>query len=177
MRDSHRWAMKPILGTLVTLVTAGSGCGGGSVSIIICGNDDANYTFDTVSLAGPATIANGGSGAFTATWTATVHAAGGGVCPIGDLIDDDGALRFEDDHLDSFTPVLGTTVTPGQRTGTATFSLQCRDGEVVGASGGSSEGSEPAFFLPVDEAEVVAVITRKDGSAAVQSNTIDVSCS
>lgn len=179
MRNVQRWtAVKTILGALMTLVIAGPGCSGGnSVTLIICNNDDADYTFDSISLTGPSTIANGGSGSFTATWTATVHAAGGDVCPLSDLVDDDGAFRFDDDVLDRFVPVLGTTTTPGPRSGTNVFSLECRNGQVVGPAGGSSEGSKPAFFLPVDEAEMVAILKRKDGSASRQSNTIDVSCS
>jgi hypothetical protein len=146
------------------------------VSVVICAADNADYSFDSVSLAGPVSIPDGGSASFTATWTATVHAPGGSVCPLGELLDEDGVLRFDADRLDHFEPVLGTTATAGPRTGSAAFSLRCENGQVVGASGGSSEGSRPAFFLPVDEAEVFAVITRTDGSAEVRSNVIDVTC-
>lgn len=166
----------PLL-ALTALGFCGVGCRNGNVTIVICDADSADYQFDGATVAGPPVIPNGGSASYTVTWSATVRAPGGTVCPAGELVDDDGFLRFDGDVLDDFAPLLGATATVGPRSGSAAVTLRCVDGEVVGTNAGSGEGSRPAFFLPVDEAEVVAIVSRRDGSASARSAPLDVECS
>lgn len=161
---------------LGAVMVAGLGCPRNSVHIVICSGDTADYQFDAVSVSGPSAIPEGGSASYTVTWNATVRTAGGTVCPSGELVDDDGFLRFSGDLLENFSPLLGSTATVGPTTGSSVATLSCRDGQIIGTQGESGEGSRPAFFLPVDEAEVVAVVSRRDGSGSLRSAPIDVSC-
>jgi hypothetical protein len=123
-------------------------------------DDDGNYTIHDVVLEPPP---GGGVGTFTVRWRYQ-QAPGslGSVAPIVALVDSDGGFRFGADIL-----TLRQVPATNPQFESATFTLSCRDGDVVGDNDGSGEGT----------ADIFARVERVAGGMGARSlGEIEVTC-
>jgi hypothetical protein len=136
---------------------------------------DGRFDVSTVTVAGPATIANGGSANYTVT--VNINRTGAGA---NDTITGTSGIRIRPQLTSNGTQLVFGQINfaPGQNARTVTLSLSCINNEVRGVRGGSGHGnpSTRPFWCfwcapSPDPAPIKGTLNEKDST-----NTINVTC-